>query len=55
MSPNNTVIKSVSVRRKNIGEISNTEGTIDGQSERRNYDADRSIEENVLRQCHSDI
>jgi hypothetical protein len=29
MSPNNMIIKRVSVRRKNIGEISNTEGTID--------------------------
>jgi hypothetical protein len=54
-SPNNTMTKSVSVRRKNIGEVSSTEGTTDGQRERRNYDADRSIDENVLRQGRSDI
>ena len=49
------MIKRVSVRRKNIGEISKTEGATDGQRERRKYDADRSIDENVLRQGRLDI
>jgi hypothetical protein len=55
MLPNNTMILSVSVRRKNIGRISNTEGTVDGRRERRDCDADRSIDENILRQGRSDI
>jgi hypothetical protein len=38
----------VCVRRKNKGEKSNTEDTTDGQRERRNHDADRSIDEDVL-------
>jgi hypothetical protein len=48
LSQNNRIIKSFSLRRENIGEMSNTEGTLDGQSERRNHDADRIIDETFL-------
>jgi hypothetical protein len=49
------MIEIVSMRRKNIGEISNTEGTTDRQSDRSNHNADRSIDETVLGLGLSDI
>ena len=55
LSPNNRVIEKVSVRRKNIGEISNREGTIDRKSDRSKTYADRCIDEKVLGQGLSNI